>query len=76
MVSFISTKLHWRSEIDLILIPNEENGLKKESLVKLSKIATLDKILISGKLGNISYDDFVELDENLIKLFSIKNQPK
>ena len=54
MVSFISTKLHWMSEIDLILIPNEENGLKKESLVKLSKIATLDKILISGKLGNIS----------------------
>lgn len=75
-VSFISTKLHWKSEVDLILTPNEENGLKKESLVKLSKIATLDKVLIEGKLGNIQYDDFVELDENLIKLFEIENQPK
>ncbi len=70
-VSFISTKLDRKDETDLLLIPNEENGLKKESLVKLSKIATLDKILVSGKLGNISCDDFVELDENLIKLFNI-----
>ena len=59
-VSFISTKLHWKSEIDLVLIPNKENSLKKESLVKLSKIATLEKSLIlEGKLGNIGYDDFV-----------------
>ena len=74
-VTFISTKLHWKSEVDLILIPNEENRLKKESLVKLSKIATLDKVLIKGRLGNIGYGDFVELDENLIKLFRIENQP-
>ena len=77
-VSFISTKLHWKSEIDLVLIPNEENGLKKESLVKLSKIATLEKSLIlegklGNKLGNIRYNDFVELDKNLIKLFRIEN---
>ena len=72
-VSFISTKLYWKSEVDLILIPNEANGLKKEFLVKLSKIATLDIGLIQGKLGNIQYDDFVELDKNLIKLFQIEN---
>ena len=76
IVGFISTKLHWKSEVDLILIPNEENRLKKESLIKLSKIATLDKILIQGKLGNIQYDKFVELDEKLIKLFKIKTQSK
>lgn len=75
-VSFISTKLHWKTEVDLVLTPTQQNGLKKESLVKLSKIATLDKILIQGKLGNIEYDDFVVLDENLIKLFRIENQPK
>lgn len=75
-VIFISTKLHWKSEIDLFLIPNENNGLKKDSLVKLTKIATLDKKLIAGKLGNIDNDELVKLDENLIKLFSINNQFK
>ena len=37
-VSFITTKLKWYSEFDIKLNPSESNGLKKTSLIRLSKI--------------------------------------
>ncbi|MGB0880640.1 MAG: type II toxin-antitoxin system PemK/MazF family toxin [Polaribacter sp.] len=75
-VCFISSKLYWEEDIDLILEPTKENGLKVKSLVKTSKIATIDKVLIIGKLGNVNYHTLVKIDENLIKLFKIENYPK
>lgn len=72
-VSFISSNLSWKTTTDLVLHPNSENGLKKVSIVKLTKIATLDKSLILGKLGNISLDDFLNLNRNLSTLFGIEN---
>lgn len=53
-VSFISTQLHWQEPTDLLLQPNSTNGLKKPSLVRTGKIATIDKTLVIGKLGNIN----------------------
>ncbi len=57
----------------MVLHPNSENGLKKVSTVKLTKIAALDKRLILGKLGHISLDDFLNLDKNLSTLFELEN---
>jgi mRNA interferase MazF len=37
-VSFISTQLKWRSKTDILLFPSNDNGLKKKSLIRLSKI--------------------------------------
>ena len=34
-VSFISTQIHWKEDTDLILQPDKNNGLKKESLIRL-----------------------------------------
>ena len=48
------------------------NGLKKQSLVRTGKIATLDKALVIGKLGNISEKELEELDKKLLQLFDIK----
>lgn len=70
-LGFISTKLFWEEETDLTLEPTLENGLKKKSLVKLSKIATLDIHLIQGKIGSLSTDNIRELDKNLIQLFQL-----
>ena len=72
-VSFISTQLHWQEPTDLLLQPNSINGLKKPSLVRIGKIATIDKTLVIGKLGNISDKEIEELDKKLIQLFDIKN---
>lgn len=65
-VSFISTQLHWQEPTDLLLHPNSTNGLKKPSLVRIGKIATVDKALVIGKLGNIGAKEIEELDKNRI----------
>ena len=51
-VSFITTQLKWQEKFDIRLESSEENGLKKTSLIRLSKITTIDKELVIGKLGN------------------------
>ena len=71
-VSFISTKLHLKEATDLILIPNRRNGLKKESILKLSKIATISKGLIVGQLGELTQNDMDLVNKNLMILFQIR----
>ncbi len=70
-VSFISTQMKWIEECDVELMPTIENGLKKESLVRLSKLATIDKDLALGRLGTISKPDLERVNQNLLKLFQL-----
>ena len=42
-VCFITTQMHWKEPFDVLVKPSVLNGVQKESLVRLSKIATLDK---------------------------------
>lgn len=70
-VSFVTSEVKWKNNFDLALNPNDKNGLKSESLVRLSKIATLDKDLILGRLGSISQREMNVLNNNLIKIFQI-----
>ena len=71
-VSFITTQLKWREQSDLELEPTIENGLKKTSLVRLSKLTTIDKDLVIGKIESISSKDLIDLNKNLIALFQLK----
>ena len=71
-VSFISTQLHWREPTDLFLQPNATNGLKKPSLIRTGKIATIDKALVIGRLGSIKAKQIEELNEKLTQLFAIR----
>ena len=48
------------------------NGLKTTSLIKLGKIATIDKDLVIGKLGTISLSEQIQVDAKLIKLFLLE----
>lgn len=71
-LAFISTQLKWKEATDIELQPDKSNGLKKESLVRLSKIATIRKDLVIGLLGELKESDLQLLDEQLIKLFHLK----
>ena len=70
-LAFISTQLKWKEETDIILKPSVGNGLKKESLIRLSKIATIDKILAIGLLGKIVSSLMKQINDNLIRLFKL-----
>lgn len=70
-VSFITTQLQWMEPTDIILQPQTGNGIKKTSLVRLSKIATIDKSLIVGTIGNINQTQLTEVNLNLKILFQI-----
>ena len=64
-LAFISTQIHWKEETDIMLEPEISNGLKKESLIRLSKLATIDKDLIFGRLGQITIIELKKVDNNL-----------
>lgn len=70
-VAFISTKLKWKEKTDILLEPGKENGLKKESLIRLSKLATIDKDLALGKLGKINYASIILVNNNLKKILKL-----
>ncbi len=70
-VSFITTQLRWNDENDVVLEPTPLNGLKKSSLLKLSKFATIDKDLVIGKLGHLSEEELIMIDSKLRALFKI-----
>jgi mRNA interferase MazF len=70
-VSFITTQLKWQEDSDVKIEPTQTNGLKRTSLIRLSKLATIDKDLVIGKLGNLSQDELTSVDKNLVKIFRL-----
>ena len=64
-VCFITTQLQWEETTDVQLMPTSSNGLKKHSLIRTSKIATLDKALAKGLLGMLSTNEINELNNKL-----------
>jgi len=64
-VLFITTQLKWKEDTDIILVPDNNNGIKKQSLLRISKIATLDKTLVKGRLGFINTAILYETDTRL-----------
>ena len=72
-VAFITSQLLWQAEHDLNLEPTSDNGLKKSSLVRLSKLATIDLELVIGRLGSLSNAGIQELNKNLIQLLQLNH---
>ena len=64
-VCFITTQLQWQETTDVQLISNTSNNLKKDSLIRTSKIATLDKSLATGLLGKLSTHELGDLNNKL-----------
>ena len=70
-VSFITSQIKWQESSDLRIEPDELNGLKKPSLIRLSKLATIEKKLVIGKLGMLMDSELKQVNRELIKLFDL-----
>jgi len=70
-VCFITTQIQWHESTDVLLSPSPSNGLKKQSLIRTSKIATLDKTLAKGLLGKLSQNDLTDLNNKLKLLLQL-----
>ena len=70
-VCFITTQIQWQEPTDVLLLPNLTNRLKKQSLIRTSKIATLDKILVKGLLGRLTANELTELNNKLKLLLQL-----
>ena len=68
---FITSKLHWQDETDLLIEPSPINGLKKSSLIRVGKISTLNISLVKGILGRLTVTEIVELNKKLKALLQL-----
>jgi mRNA interferase MazF len=64
-VCFITTQTQWQENNDLLIKPTSKNGLRKASLIRINKIATLDKTLAKGLLGKLDSLEIASLNNNL-----------
>ena len=70
-VCFITTQLQWQETTDILLQPTGLNGIKKPSLIRISKIATLDKSMAIGKIGSLDKNELVQLNSKLKELLQL-----
>ena len=70
-VSFITTQIGWQENTDILLFPTPANGLKKQSLLRTNKIATLDKVLAKGLMGKLSLNEVEDLNTKLKMVFQL-----
>lgn len=70
-LGFITTQLQWQEPTDVLLMPTPVNGLKKASLVRLSKLATIDWKLLQGRFGEVSVSELALIHQNLRQLFQL-----
>ena len=70
-VCFITTQTQWQEPVDMMLLPSATNGLKKQSLLRTGKIATLSKSLIKGLLGKLDTTELSGLNSKLKLLLQL-----
>jgi mRNA interferase MazF len=71
IVAFITGVLAVKSIGDISLKRNGTNGLKKDSVLKLSKLATLIKDLVAGKIGVFSDEEITEINRVLREMLQL-----
>lgn len=70
-VCFVTTQLGWQETTDELLTPSTSTGIRKPSLIRTSKIATLDKALAKGLLGKLSVIEVSALNSCLKLLLQL-----
>lgn len=70
-VCFITSQMNWQEQTDLVLNLNDQNGIKKQSLVRTSKIATVDKTFVQGLLGRLNANEITDLNNKLKIIFQL-----
>jgi len=59
------------SGFDIEVLRSEVNGLKVNSVIKLTKMATLSKDLVLGRIGVLEDKYLEEVDEKLKEMFGL-----
>jgi mRNA interferase MazF len=72
LCAFITSNTSNHRQFDLILTPEASNGLKVQSVLRLSKIACLAREIVIGKLGRVSDTQTIEIDHTLLRMLKIK----
>jgi mRNA interferase MazF len=70
-VCFITTQIKWKEDTDIEIFPTRNNGIKKHSIIRLSKIATIDISLCLGKIGELEETLINDLNANLKQLLRL-----
>ncbi len=60
-----------RDKYSIIIKKDDSNNLKLDSLIKISKIATVDKKIILGEIGELKKSYQAEIDRKLKELFAL-----
>jgi mRNA interferase MazF len=68
----MTTKFTQVNNIEILLKQTMFPFLKKDSLLKLNKIATIDLKFSAGKIGELDEETIKRIDKNLIALFQIQ----
>lgn len=71
-VAFVTTQLKWHEKHDVLLVPAPLNGLKRESLVRLSKLTTIDRGLVIGRLGKLTSMEVMKVNQAMMDLFKLR----
>jgi len=68
---FVTTQINWIEPTDVLVTPTAINGLRKQSLIRTNKIATLERPLAKGLLGRLTSAELIELNNKLKILFQL-----
>lgn len=71
VAAFITSRIAKISSFELLINPSETKRLKKPSLIKTTKICTLDKNLIVGKLGELTEMEKEQLNRRIKEAFAL-----
>ena len=71
-VCFITTQFQWKDKYDFELISSSFNGLKKDSIIRIGKLATIGKELVLGSIGKLVANYILLLNNNLTEILQLK----
>jgi mRNA interferase MazF len=71
VVAFISSKIDKIKNNDLLIKTDEQNCLKSDSKIVCSKLTTIDRKIILGKIGSLKVKQIQEIDKKLRSVFGI-----
>lgn len=71
MVSFVTSNPKHASPFCVKVKPSKKNGIKVPSVIICDKIATLDKKIIVGKIGECEVEIILQINKVLTEVFSL-----
>ena len=71
IVAFVSSKVDNMRNLDFLIKKDIENGLKIDSKIVCSKITTIDKKIILGKIGDLKPKQILEINCKLKSAFGL-----